>query len=175
MTIRLNGITGRHFLHYVQSDDVDTSGARYILRISMENTFRIAIEEMSNINDVQFVEQQLTSFNRQYTSADEYKPLNIFLRNNENAIIGGLLGETYWHWLHIRVLWIDEHYRNQGLGKKILGEAEKEAINRGCNNVHLDTHDFQAEEFYKKNGYVIFGTLDGLPEGHQRMYMKKAL
>jgi ribosomal protein S18 acetylase RimI-like enzyme len=141
----------------------------------LETEYKIYIEAESNIEDIRIVEQNLSSFNRQFTDPDNYKPLNIFIRNTATDIIGGLLGETYWNWLHIRVLWIDEKYRRQGLGKKLLCDAENEAISRGCKSVHLDTHDFQAEKFYKNRGYVVFGVLDDLPQGKKRLYMKKVL
>ena len=41
--------------------------------------------------------------------------------------------------------------------------------------IHLDTFDFQAKEFYKKQGYVVFGKLDDCPENHCRYFMKKLL
>jgi hypothetical protein len=28
--------------------------------------------------------------------------------------------------------------------------------------------DFQAKDFYKKNGYEVFGELDNVPDGHKR-------
>jgi hypothetical protein len=52
---------------------------------------------------------------------------------------------------------------------------EEEAKKKGCKLVHLDTYSFQAPEFYKKQGYDIFGILDGYPEGIKRYYLKKDL
>lgn len=40
-------------------------------------------------------------------------------------------------------------------------------------HIILDTFDFQAKNFYIKQGYEIFGILDNCPEGHKRYYMKK--
>jgi hypothetical protein len=39
----------------------------------------------------------------------------------------------------------------------------------------LDTMSFQALDFYLKLGYTVFGRLDDLPEGHSRIFLKKAL
>ena len=66
-------------------------------------------------------------------------------------------------------------YRGQGLGSILLGEVEREAMEKGCHLVHLDTFDFQAKEFYEKNGYSVFGTLEDCPKGHVRYYLKKSL
>jgi hypothetical protein len=45
----------------------------------------------------------------------------------------------------------------------------------GCTMSHLDTFDFQARDFYERNGYELFGALDDCPPGHKRYYLKKAL
>jgi hypothetical protein len=34
---------------------------------------------------------------------------------------------------------------------------------------------FQALQFYQKLGYTMFGVLDDLPEGSQRIFLKKDL
>lgn len=50
---------------------------------------------------------------------------------------------------------------------------EKIAKEKGCNLIHLDTFDFQAKDFYIRNGYEVFGVLDDCPREHKRYYMKK--
>ena len=75
----------------------------------------------------------------------------------------------------IDIVWVDKQYRRQGLGSILLGEVEREAMEKDCHLVHLDTFDFQAKEFYEKNGYSMFGTLEDCPKGHNRYYLKKSL
>jgi GNAT superfamily N-acetyltransferase len=66
-----------------------------------------------------------------------------------------LLGGTYWGWLYVSILWIDEKYRKNGIGSKLLKDAETEALRRGCEYAHLDTMSFQALGFYKKKKYRV--------------------
>jgi hypothetical protein len=40
-------------------------------------------------------------------------------------------------------------------------------------NIHLETTSFQALDFYLKNGYEVFGQLEGKPAGHTWYYLKK--
>jgi hypothetical protein len=61
------------------------------------------------------------------------------------------------------------------LGKEVLKIAETEAVKRGCIYVHLNTFDFQAPEFYKKNGYKIKYQWKDLPKDHIRYEMFKKL
>jgi ribosomal protein S18 acetylase RimI-like enzyme len=72
-------------------------------------------------------------------------------------------------------LWVNEKYRGQGIGSDLLKEIEAAAMTKGFYGSHLETTDFQAAEFYRKNGYEVFGELEGKPEGHTWFYMKKRL
>lgn len=96
---------------------------------------------------------------------------------DENGnIIGGCLAEMYcWNVMYIDVLWIDVEHRKQGLGAKLLQEIERIAIEKNCTLIHLDTFDFQAKDFYVKQGYEIFGILEDCPKNHCRYYLKKKL
>ena len=135
----------------------------------------ISLEDTPALDDVRFVQQGLQTYNLLYAPDDGYKPLTLFLRSVDGTIFGGLLGETYWGWLHISILWLDETARRQGYGERLLALAEQEAVRRGCHAAHLDTMSFQALPFYEKNGYTVFGVLNDLPVGHSRYFMKKAL
>lgn len=101
--------------------------------------------------------------------------LNYVVKDNVIIVAGIKADIYYWNILYIQVLWVDEKYRGQKLGTKLLNRVEQEAKDLGVKLVHLDTFDFQAPEFYLKHGYEIFGTLDDCPKGHKRYYMKKRL
>jgi GNAT superfamily N-acetyltransferase len=141
----------------------------------MEPSFSIAMDESPNPDDVQAVTMGLVQFNRQHVPDDQFDRIAIFLRRADQSLAGGLLGETYWGWLHIDILWLDEQARGQGFGRKLLLTAENEAFRRGCHHVHLDTMDWQALPFYEKQGYSLFGILDDIPLGHKRFFLSKPL
>lgn len=117
----------------------------------------------------------LAAYNLQFAPPDGNQPLAIFVRDTDGNLVGGFLGNTYWGWLYINILWLDEPVRHRGLGQQLLTMAEAEAVRRGCRHAHLDTLGFQARGFYEKNGYMLFGVLDDLPPGHARYFMKKEL
>ena len=104
----------------------------------------------------------------------EFISINKIIKNENGEIIAGILSRMYcWNCLFVDTLFVDEIYRGQGLGEKLLKEVEKVAINKGCELIHLDTFDFQAKDFYLKYGYEIFGVLEDCPQGHCRYYLKK--
>ena len=80
-----------------------------------------------------------------------------------------------WNVAYIDTLCVDEAYRGKGLGAKLLAEVESAAKEKGCYLIHLDTFDFQAKEFYEKQGYEVFGVLEDCPKEHSRYYLKKVL
>jgi GNAT superfamily N-acetyltransferase len=116
----------------------------------------------------------LRAYNRTYTDAAISVPLAVAARAGD-TIIGGLVGETHWQWLHVELLWVAESYRGRGLGRRLLRAAEDEARLRGVRHAYLDTLDFQARPFYEREGWVVFGVLEDYPPGYKRFYMRKDL
>ena len=132
------------------------------------------IEVSNSIEDVKFIRQRLDEYNCAFVQQDNYEKLCLVVRR-QGKIIGGLLGGTYWNWLYVELFWVDESERGQGPGTALLAKAEELAVRRGCKNAHLETHDFQSLEFYKRCGYTVFGELPDLPEGHTKFYLRKPL
>lgn len=91
------------------------------------------------------------------------------------VVLGGLWGEVFMQWLKVDLLWVCEAERGKGLGRRLLRRAEQEAKRMGANNVHLDTFSFQALNFYRKEGYQVFGELPDFPVGHTRYFLKKTI
>ena len=117
----------------------------------------------------------LRAFNRQRAEAPDFRPLTLAARDAGGALIGGLVGETGWRWLHVDLLWIADSHRGRGIGRALLAKAEEEARVRGCRPVYLDTFDFQARPFYERLGYSVFGVQEDYPPGHRRFYLAKPL
>ncbi|RIK38183.1 MAG: GNAT family N-acetyltransferase [Chloroflexi bacterium] len=135
----------------------------------------LTIESSPAPADRQIVGKGIDEYNRQYAGDANHQELAVFVRDAGGRVIGGLLGDTYYGWLAINLLWIDAAWRGRGYGRALLHAAEAEAVRRGCHHAHLDTLSFQALDFYLKEGYTIFGQLDDLPPGHTRYFLQKNL
>ena len=126
-------------------------------------------------NETDFIRQALAEFNDAIVGKDGHTPLNIVEHDADGNIIGGILAGTYWGWMYIDILWVHQDYRRKGLGSKLLVEAEKEAVRRGCHHVHVDTMSWQAPKFYEKHGYETIGILPDIPKGNQKHLLMKTL
>ena len=125
--------------------------------------------------EINFVNYALQKFNNEKVGSDNHELLNIVEYDTQGRIIAGILGGTYWGWLHIDILWVEENHRKQALGTQLLKAAENEAIKRGCHSVHVDTMSWQAPEFYKKHGYEIISELNDIPNGNKKYHLIKKL
>src|SRR5215470_18467327 len=121
--------------------------------------------------------EPLVEFNNSRLGKPEaFVPLVILLSDPEtDEIVGGLYGSTLFSYLRVDLLFVPESVRGNGIGRKLMTEAETEAIRRGCHAAVLDTFSFQARGFYERLGYSVFGTLDDCPPGHSRFYLTKRL
>ena len=125
--------------------------------------------------ETDYIREALNQFNCAHVGDDGHTPLNLIEYDADGNIIGGLLGGTYWGWMYIDILWVREDHRRQGVGSRLLTEAEKEAVRRGCHHVHVDTMSWQAPMFYQKHGYEVIGVLPDIPRGNQKYLLMKAL
>lgn len=111
----------------------------------------------------------------QHVPWETYEELTITLRDSSGRFLGVAMGDAGRGWLKVVMLWVHEAARNSGYGEQLLTTLESEAVRRGCRNAYLDTFDYQAKPFYEKRGYIVFGTLEDYPVGHNRYYMRKRL
>ncbi|WP_201834094.1 GNAT family N-acetyltransferase [Microvirga zambiensis] len=123
------------------------------------------------------IEARLLESLRQNIPASDYAAFGIVARNAEGEILGGLIGGTSYGWLLVKMLWVADEARGQGLGMRIMALAEDVVQVRGCHGAWLDTSSRRAKRFYEKLGYETFGMLENRagerPQGHARFFLQK--
>jgi GNAT superfamily N-acetyltransferase len=118
---------------------------------------------------------RIDAFNQGKMGPTRWKALSLEAKNTQGKLVGGLTGFTYLGWLYVDILFVEERYRGQGLGSRLMRTAESWAKKHGYGYVHLSSFSFQAPGFYKKLGYKIHGKLGPFPKGHIRFYFKKKI
>ena len=117
----------------------------------------------------------LVQFNESRAGPSGYRALVVELRDADDIAVGGLWGWTAYGWLYVQLLAVPDALRGLGLGRRLMADAEEEALRRGCRAAWLDTFEFQARGFYERLGYSCFATLPEYPKGYSRYFLQKQL
>ena len=123
---------------------------------------------------VDWVSDRLYEFNVEATGMDDGEWLVASIER-DGRTIAGLSGHTWGGCCEVENVWVEATARGQGLGRALLGAAESEARRRGCTQIVLSTHSFQAPGFYEKLGFRRIGAVPNRPRGHQNLIYLKVL
>ncbi len=122
-----------------------------------------------------FLRDNVVNVNLARTGVSEWHPAGFFLKSARGEWLGGLTGYIWGGWLHVNLLWVSETLRGKGHGSRLMDAAEAFAVERGAFAATLETHSFQAPDFYVKRGYAVFGRLEDYPPGHTKLFLRKLL
>lgn len=107
------------------------------------------------------------------TGISDGHPVGFFLKSPRGEWLGGLTGSIWGGWLHVNFLFVSETLRGQRHGTRLMDAAEAMAQERGAFGATLETHSFQAPEFYAKRGYSVLGRIEDYPPGHAKLFLSK--
>jgi GNAT superfamily N-acetyltransferase len=141
----------------------------------MQQSNQYGIETEPDPRDLQILIDRIIEFNCQVTGFHDGELLAIFDRGADGEVRAGLSGFTWGGTCKIEWLWVSAALRRQGIGRALVIRAEEEARRRGCTKIVLDTHSFQAPEFYQKLGFKIVGCYTDFPRGHQQFSLEKPI
>ena len=158
--------------HYFLTKRLDRPSAEYIPSNHRQYEIRSGDEKDAEI---------LSGKLRDYDSAvaprvHEYIPLSKKIADENGRIIAGFVGGVDgWNGTDIDALWVEEKYRNQGIGSQLLAELEREVKENGADVMYIEAFDWNVG-FFKKNGYeTVTGVLEDYPKGHTMYCMQKFL
>jgi GNAT superfamily N-acetyltransferase len=119
------------------------------------------------------LDDEIYAFNVAETGIDDGRMLTVRATDYSGSLVGGLSGWTWGDCGYVDVLWVREDHRRLGLGTRLLVAAQDEALLRGCSQMVLSTHSFQAPDFYRKHGYQEAGRTEGYPRGYAQIHLRK--
>jgi GNAT superfamily N-acetyltransferase len=99
----------------------------------------------------------------------------VAVRGDEGDLRVGLYGWAWGGCGYIELLWVRDGQRGSGLGARLLAAAGAEIRRRGCDQVVLSTHSFQAPGFHARLGYQECGRTPGYQRGHDEIQLLKQL
>lgn len=136
---------------------------------------RVRIQSSDNPELESLLDDRIYEFNVRATGISDGQILWAAVTDDSGSTIAGIAGHTWGDCCEIVRLWVEASHRAKGLGSELMLAAETEAIKRGCAQVVLSTHSFQAPSFYEKLGYRRIGSIPDYPKGHEHLFYRKDL
>ncbi|HEX6615300.1 MAG TPA: GNAT family N-acetyltransferase [Gemmatimonadales bacterium] len=137
-----------------------------------ERMRRFEIEDPDS-TDIEFLEQRLYEFYTATTGLSDGRSLGVFLRDEARRIVAGAAGYTWGETCELRQVWVAASIRRRGIGRRLMVEVEAEAVRRGCRQIVLTTHSFQAPAFYRKLGFEVISEVPDFPRGYSALVLRK--
>jgi len=134
---------------------------------------RLDVRDTLDPGEVAALDERLYQFNVAATGIADGRELGVFAHDDAGALAGALTATTWGGCCEIRLLWVAEGERRRGLGRTLVDAAERAARARGCTQMLLHTHSFQAPDFYRRLGYQVIGEIPDYPRGHQNLVLLK--
>ncbi len=134
----------------------------------------IRLEEWTN-ELASNLEDRLYAFNVAATGIADGRGLALVARDPAGRAVAAALGTTWGGTCELKQVWVDVALRGSGLGRELMLRAIAEAEARGCSQLLLATHAFQAPGFYAKLGFRELFRLDDYPRGHGEIWLLRAL
>ena len=110
-------------------------------------------------------------FNEQYektfgsTLLEKLEARDYFFKREENGNLIALLhAQQVLENIHIKALVVEPNYQKQGFGASLLAELEEKAMAEGVSSITLSTKSYQAKDFYLKQDYEIYASLEDVPQ-----------
>jgi GNAT superfamily N-acetyltransferase len=108
---------------------------------------------------------EIYAFNAETTGLRDGRLLTL-KATQDGVLVAGLSGWTWGSCGFVDALWVEVGSRRRGLGTSLMDTAEQQMALRGCRQVVLLTHSFQAPDFYARRGYARVADVPDYPAGH---------
>ena len=162
----------RGHANYTLMKRLDEPYEEYVPSNDLSKEYKI---KNGNEEDADFICKQLGDYNSDQAPRDhKYIPLNKKLLDENDNMIGAIFaGVGTWNQFEVDMIWIDEPYRNKGIGSELLIQTENEAKKLGTyKSLVWGLYDWQFD-FFTKNGYTSVGVIEDCPKGHSICHMEK--
>lgn len=133
----------------------------------------MTVSTAPSTEDFQTLFRLLDNHNAPTVGHARFAQIAILLHNEAGQVSGGLWAWTVYSWLIINMLFVPEAERRRGTGSALVLNAEAQARARGCAGMQVETFGFQAQKFYERLGFTVFGVQPDFPPGQRCIYLRK--
>lgn len=122
-----------------------------------------------------FLADRIYEFNSDITGLRDGEALAGAIRTSTNEVVAAVTGHTWGGTCYVAHLWVQAALRGNGVGRLLMAAVESESRRRGCTQIILATHSFQAPQFYERLGYRRQASIGEYPVGHAQFHYVKHL
>jgi GNAT superfamily N-acetyltransferase len=130
----------------------------------MDDSYRVDFEDDPDPRDLAFLEDRMAQAAVAAAAVGDEKEFALLVRK-DGRIVAGASGAMWGGGCQLHVVWVDETFRNSGIGRALMEQVEREARLRGCRLVMGLTYDVLVGGFYDRLGYRTVGLLQDCPSG----------
>lgn len=123
-------------------------------------------------NEIRFY---LDEYNAQHIKYRLDGMMRIGLEEDGKLIAGLIAYMSVYKILYVDTVFVNESYRRQGYGRKLMEEMERLAKEQGVNTIRLDTFNWQGTGFYKSLGYEAVGSYVNDEDGFEETFFVKRI
>jgi ribosomal protein S18 acetylase RimI-like enzyme len=139
--------------------------AVFVRRLKVQDLPRLEQIETELVRDYPSRPEWLKSYRRLIEQTLSEEPEGLLIADADNVVAGWaavrqrdkhpISGLKHGHIFHLSVA---REFRRQGIGERLLREAEAYLRSRGCDSVHLSmpVDDDAMAELFKRSGYQLF-------------------
>ena len=128
-----------------------------------------------NEDQVEDIEARLSSFDENHITYKMDGCIQIGVEEDGRLIAGLDACITAFKILYVCTVFVDQEYRREGIGARMIREMEKRAMAMGVNTVRLDTFNWQGKEFYEALGYRCVGHYENAEDGYSEYFFLKRI
>ncbi|WP_414052749.1 GNAT family N-acetyltransferase [Macrococcus animalis] len=119
------------------------------------------------------IEDKLTEYDNNFIKYSNENKISIGIIDN-GEIVGALDGQmTTFDIFYISTIFVDEKYRNKGIGTQLVLYAEKECKKFGAKIIRLDSFSWQGVGFYERLGFSVAGNYKLLGTEYEEYFYYK--
>jgi ribosomal protein S18 acetylase RimI-like enzyme len=137
--------------------------------------YQISYEANPKSADVQILNDGIMEQAIQKKGMKNPDSFALFIRDENEKIVGGCSGNTNFGALYIGQLWVAEILRGKGYGTRLMQKAESLAKEINCNFITVNTFDWEALDFYKKLGFYVEFKSEGYDKNSVFYFLRKDL
>ncbi|NND99522.1 MAG: GNAT family N-acetyltransferase [Pirellulaceae bacterium] len=138
-------------------------------------TFTFECSDQAARRDLDEIDTGIEQHNLAVPEIRNVRPIAIIGRADDGQLKGGAVGRSWGLCCELQQLWVTAEARSQGLGTELMSRFEREAKQRGCELIYLETFTFQAPGFYQHRGYRVALEIQGFANGITKYTLQKEI